>query len=863
MGIEGFYKTLEKKNDEKIGIIKNFTNETNAEYFYIDFNSILHNISITIDSDLAYILACIIYENPNKRINDETCYKIANKWNYELKDATIETYISYFTPEIIDRYTIEYVKEHIMRLLSTYIKSDHLKKIFISIDGIPNMAKIIEQKQRKYMIYVRNSLVKKIFDKYVTQGNLSEERIIFEKTRIKFDRGKIVPWSLFMKKLEESLIDKEWIDSIKSQYPNLEEFALSGSAYPGEGEKKIMENIIEDINNEVNGNYMLYSPDADMILLSIILNNVCYIKNEKYINNFNVLHYDQETKTHSFININKFSRYICSFIVETANKEIKITDELIFNITNDFVIIATVFGNDFVPRIDSINVRIDFADILELYKNMIDENTIKNIVIPPEDIKKPFRINYENLLEYLSYVAGIEDDLIRQKFIINNFNTSTIKKMMGNKSANENEMYEYVKKYINEYGNFVKELITNQDVADIIEKYIINNKQFLEKLVAFEIKKSKSIGKSVKEVSTEIANNILKKYKETQRISRPFFSIHKSRKGSLQKFHIQKYLEDPVNKLINDKEGDLTDYDKDIILLDWKIGEYAEMLNSLITENEDINFGNVTLDFKKFKLYLPAINRDYYYESYLGIEPHESERKKYILREYLFGLIWTFDFYFNKNNARSNLLHVSTWFYPLHKAPLLKEIVQSLQYFVKKNKVNIFSDKIKRNLTNRDKFLNRYEQLLYTVPKNRISPIIKGYEKLLENEDLFPDMEKYVDKIWNTDTSSEYIDCRRVTFITKCILKKVHNYPFNEFMSFVEPYRHFLNKSGLNFGYVTNIIKRTYNKQMLGGALIEEENIIQLLKYYRNTYKKLYLETKYINYKYIYKEAKKHLNSLC
>lgn len=865
MGIEGFYKTLEKKNDERIGIIKNFSNQTDTEFFFIDFNSILHNISVTIDSDLAYILACIIYEDPNRRINDEMCDRIAKRWDYELDDATIETYVSHFTQDLIDTYTIQFVKEHIVKLLSTYIRSDYLKKIFISIDGVPNMAKIIEQKQRKYMAYVRGALIKKIFNKYQSRGDLSERRIIFEKTRVRFDRGKITPWSSFMKNLEESLVDKEWVDSIKSHYPKLERFILSGSAYPGEGEKKIMEIIIEDIDNEVKGNYMLYSPDADMILLSIILKNFCYIKNGGNVNKFYVLHYDQEGKVHSFIDINKFSRYICSFIIETTNKEIEITDELIFNITNDFVIIATVFGNDFVPRIDSINVRTDFTDILELYKNMFNKKgVIKNIVIPPNNIKNKFKIDYNNLLEYLSYVANIEDDLIRQKYIVNNFNASAIKKLIGDKPVNEKEIYDFVKRYIDEYGNFVKELTTDQDIPGIIGGYIKDRKQFLEKLVALEIKRSRSVGRGTDEVATEISKYILDNYRETGRIFKPLASIRKSRKGSLQDFHIQKYLEDPINKLINDKEEDLTNYDKDIILLDWKVGDYAEMLNSLITDNEDINFGNVTLDFKKYKLYLPAINRDYYYKSYLGINPHDLESKQYILREYLFGLIWTFDFYFNKNNAPSNLLYVSTWFYPLHRAPLLKEIVQSLQYFVRTDKANIFSDKINRNLAGRNNFLNRYEQSLYTVPKNRIYPVIEGYEELLGDEHLFPDMDDYVDKIWNTDTPNRYIDCRRVTFITKCILKKVHNYSFKDFMSYVKPFRRFLDKSGLNFGHTTNNIEVLYPSvhKMSGGSIANEGNIIKLLNYYKNTYKRLYLETNHVNYKYIYKEAKKHLYSL-
>jgi 5'-3' exonuclease len=854
MGIEGFYRTLEKKNNDKIGIIKDFDRKTDTEFFYIDFNSILYNISATIDTDLAYILACIIYDY------DDKCEAISKKWKFKLDTATIEGYTSYFTQELTDQFTIEFVKEHISTLLTTYTDPEHLKRLFISVDGIPNMAKIVEQKQRKYMTYVRNTLVKKIFKKYQEKGELSEKRILFEKTRIRFDRGKIVPWSPFMKKLEGELINKKWVDTIKDKFPKLEGVVLSGSAYPGEGEKKIMENIRDNIENKIGGNYMLYSPDADIILLSIILKNFCYINSKRSTNKFYVLHYDQESKAHSFIDIGTFCTYICSFIVERADKDMEIDSELIFKVTNDFVIIATVFGNDFVPKIDSISVKNDFLDILELYRHMFDSSgNLKNIVIAPDNIKGTFRINYGNLLKYMSYVSNIEDDLIRQKYIADNYNIATIKKLLNSKSASERQTYKFVKEYIDEYGKFVKAVVEKGDIPILISEYSKTNRAFLEKLVALEIRKSRSIGRSINDVSTEIASNILKKYNDSGRITKPLSSIRKSRHGSLQEFHVQKYFADPINKLMNDKEGDLTNYDREIILLDWKLDEYAKMLNSLITDNEDVNFGSVTLNYRNYKLYLPYINRDYYYKSYLGINQGDTASKQYILREYLFGLIWTFDFYFNKNDSKYNLMNVSTWFYPLHKAPLLKEVVQSLEYFVKTGKVNIFTDKIDRNIVSRSNFLNRYEQLLYTVPKNRIHPIIKGYEKLLEDESLFPDMDDYVSKIWNTSTSSQYIDCRRITFITKCILKRVHNYSFKDFMSIVKPYRRYLAKSDIQFGYTTRNVVVEYSgerEQMQGGS-----DVLLLLNYYRNMYKRLYLETKHINYKYIYKEAKKHLDT--
>lgn len=777
MGIEGFFKTLEKRKDEETGIITNF-NKTDAEYLYIDFNSIVHNISVVSDTDLRFILAYIVYSKSIKNSNSikEKIKQIAQKWEYDLDTATIENYKSYFTSELVDNYTRKFIKEHIINLLDRYLDSRYLKKIFLSMDGVPNMGKIIEQKQRKYMGYVSTGLNKKIFEKHIELRDISKERILFEETRIRFDRGKIVTWSNFMKKLEDELMGKEFINSLKKKFAKLDAFILSGIAFPGEGEKKIMEDIIISFNDHKVGNYMCYSPDADMILLTIILRNLCYINNDKE-SKFSVLHYDQQEDAHAFIDIAKFSKYISVFI-QQDDREISITDEMIFNISNDFVMIANIFGNDFLPKIPSIDIKSDLDDILLAYKNMFINGKLNAIVIPPKDIHQFFDINHDNLLKFMQLIANKEDMLIRDKYLYDNYNISRIRKLL----KTDETINQFVIAYIKEYGKFIHKLITKPDIPSIINEY--KNTLFFKNLGILD----------------GTPTSILERYKRTRRIPRPLYKIKKDKKSI--DYPIKKYLEDPVNKLIYDLKGSLTPYDEDIILLDWKLGDYEIKLNSLLSGPNDVNFGIIDINFNNYQLYMPQIDRDYYYQSYLGVLPQDKKKKLDILREYLFGLIWTFDFYFNKNNKEYNLLHVSTWFYSYHRSPLLQGIVEYLEFYIKTDKVHHFNDKINENLIDRNDFLNRYEQLLYTVPKNNMNPIINGYQELLKNKKLFPDMDHYINEIWEGEADN-YIDCRHIKFIAKCILKKVMNYSFNEFMSYVKPYRKYLKESNFDYSYVT------------------------------------------------------------
>ncbi|AYV84104.1 MAG: XRN 5'-3' exonuclease [Hyperionvirus sp.] len=806
MGIEGFFRTLEKKQDQRIGITEDYKQRTDAEYFYIDFNSILYNLSGVIDYELGYVLVSIVYEKV-----DQVCREICEKWGFEIREgATVEDFNKFFNEGRIDGYTIGLVKEHIVELLGTYLDPSRLRKIFVSVDGIPNMAKIVEQKQRKYMMYVRNTLVKKLFEE---SKGLSKKRMIFENNRIRFDRAKIVPWGPFMKNLEDALTDKEWVDgSIKSKFPNLDNFTLSTASYPGEGEKKIMEQIVINSQQNIRGTIMLYSPDADMILLAIILKNLIGAPNVFY-----VLHYDQETKSHSFVNMEKFVRYICGMITK-----VELVPSLIYTISNDFVILATVFGNDFVPKIDSINVKSDFSDILNLYRNMVDlSGKVRNIV----EGSKPFEINYVNLLEFLSYVAAKEPDLIRQKYIVGHYDVRKIKKMLRMRNMTDHEVLEFVKKYIGEYGEFVKKIIGGRAINQVLDEY--RGKPFLEWLEFAERGNAR-----------DIAGDILKTYKSSGIINKPLRGVRKRSVEKIRDFHVEKYLSDPINALLIGKEK-LTKYDEEVIMLDWKLGEFAGMLNA----TEEGNYGVVSLDYKNLKLYLPAIDRKYYYESYLHV--FNDKDKKFYADEYLFGLVWTFDFYFNKNDAKENLRSVSTWFYPGHRAPLLVDIVKSLETYVEIDKAESLMERIGTNMVPRGEFLNRYEQMLYIIPLNRISPIVPGYEKLLENRELFPDMQEYVNKIWSGD-SAEYIDCRRITFITKCVLKKVKNFTEQMFMKIVLPYRRFLELDS-KVDYSSVKANRSIGYEAISGG------------YKRALYKELYLISGDARYKRIYKEAKKQL----
>jgi len=768
MGIEGFFKTIQKES-----IWNEPSNKIN--YLYIDFNSILYIISAKIDYNLSYILLSIIHNNYDERFK-----KISLKMDYSGK--TIESYNKHFTELFIDDKTIEYTKKYLNKLFSNNVDEKSLKKIFISFDGIPNMGKLLEQKQRKYMAYVISGIKKKMYNDLLNKNKISKTRDKYEQNVKRFDRNKLVTWSEYMSKVEKALQEENY----KDIFPNLESYEISGTKYPGEGEKKIMESIIS--SNHTNSFHSIYSPDADVILLSIILTNLVQSDNK-----FTVLHYDQEHKSISHINIDKFCDYVSQLM---TMKKINGFDKI--KVTNDFVLIATIFGNDFVPKVNSINVKNDFAHILSQYHILVDNdnNIINNIV----NFVNRYTLNYANLCKFLNTVAKQEERMIRQKYINDHYDSVKIIKFMKKnnlftkKSYDDREAYKIIKKYMERYSTLLLAIKNKKEYGEL------ERDEKFKKILAF----IEFDTFNTKDVITKFVQKTEPKIKKNYYID-PLYRFRKN--PQIQHHHLNRYLNDEINKLIYDYEKELSEYDKNLIEIEWKAGKYK-----ILFSKEDDDIGKIEID-KMYNVVEHPIDYAQYYESYLNVKTSDDKEK--LLKEYFFSLIWTFDFYFNKNNKTENLQYVATWFYPHHKAPYLRDIVETLKTYIGMNFPDInhivFETKNEQYLVERKTFFNRYEQMLYTVPVNKIKPIFDAYKDILSNQSIFPDMDDYVKKILNSEEN--YIDCRKITFIIKCSLKKVLDLSFDEFRQYLDTVP-IPDEVKQNFGYTVETFNINYNRRI-------------------------------------------------
>ena len=88
-------------------------------------------------------------------------------------------------------------------------------------------------------------------------------------------------------------------------------------------------------------------------------------------------------------------------------------------VINDIVFVFTIFGDDFLHKIESFDVRNDIDIILDLYKENI-LNLRKNNIQDTYILKgnKTIEINYNNFVSLFEVLVEKEDSMIQRNFYV-------------------------------------------------------------------------------------------------------------------------------------------------------------------------------------------------------------------------------------------------------------------------------------------------------------------------------------------------------------------------------------------------------------------------------------------------------------
>jgi 5'-3' exonuclease len=287
MGIPYYFYSLTQKYNN---IISN-NKPLDLNIYCIDFNGIIHNVAQDIIKK---------YSNTSR----------------------IDNCIDTIESEII---------EGVWGRIKYYIETYKAEKYIICADGVAPLAKMFQQRKRRYLNIYKN---------------------ILDNVNIIWDTNAITPGTLFMEKLNTYIRRNINDDSNKNKV------IYSGSNECGEGEHKIFKMIKDD---SIDDRIIIHGLDADLIILSLMSHkeNIYLMREMKDPHTNNTVY--------NYLNIKELRKAILC--------ELK-TNWDISSVTNDnnddndndlidtYCTACSILGNDFIPHLLTIELKNNGIDTL-------------------------------------------------------------------------------------------------------------------------------------------------------------------------------------------------------------------------------------------------------------------------------------------------------------------------------------------------------------------------------------------------------------------------------------------------------------------------------------------------------------------
>jgi 5'-3' exonuclease len=794
MGIENFFNTINRhtlfqNNITSSSVNEPITNITKGMHIFFDFNSIIYNIIQDIEYELNYTLYEIITgHNTDDKFKYITKYLslLENYDNFNIGELNLELFKEIFTSSNINTILIKLIKNKVIEVLSIYNDPQIVENIFISIDGTPNMPKIMEQKKRRYNQYIIDELKNNIKEKYII--SFDENRKIFEDSKIYVERTAINAATSFMQNIYAELISEEFKQELSKLLPKLMSYKVSSPNEKGEGEKKIFEEIV---SNSYDGSYVIISPDADLIILCLIQKNMLNKKNIP--NSFNIIRTNTQNETIDNISIDRLMDCITEHIVKRIS-ESKLVDFVINNnrIIDDITLLLSLFGNDFMPRLKSLNVRNGFNIIFEVYIRHITRtrNRYKYITFEEDNL---YKINYDNFNSFLYKISENEHKLCIETFASSHYKNYGYINSNLDSTYGSPYFYDKLNAYIHGFNKLMTHIVnykknniekTGEEIyEELLSKYsdrLVFTKQF----VTFEAGISDiKDPEDIKLKTIEHINKIIIEIK-TYNFYRNKLKFNPYSYTINDKYHQKMIRENMSHPLML-----ITEYDNEIYKLEKKLDEYHFMFSSDI----DSTLGSIEIvnrhGFYKL-IYDNNIekNKQIYYEQKMNIKTDQEKNK--LAHAYITGLFWTFDFYFNKNQREINTIYISTWSYEYDSSPFISDIIRYMDTVYNRNKMlNHIFYSINNNLSSyyvpHHLFMNELEQYIFINPYEKIkNKVNEKYLVALCNANFFTKCETIVKGILS-GKSTDYIDAGKSAYLNKCTIIGMKKMSFSDYMNIV------------------------------------------------------------------------------
>jgi 5'-3' exonuclease len=339
MGIPSYFSYIVKNHTN---IIKRYNKDAiNVSNLYIDSNSIIYDVYNKLDIH---------------NLTDDIAISIIQSVIHK-----IESYVDIVKPK---------------------------KTLIIAFDGCAPVAKLKQQRIRRYKSWYQNEVSRTIFNKQINDP---------------WNTASITPGTNFMNKLNQDI--SNYFNDTYRQRHNLFNVIFSGSNVPGEGEHKIFEYMRLNQHRHNNETTIIYGLDADLIMLSINHLSICpniYLFREtpefiKSIDN------SLEPNQNYYLDIPELAEAIVTYM----NNDKELTNDCKKCKIYDYVFLCFLLGNDFLPHFPAINIRNGGINkLIDAYKNTISTEEI---------LTDGNQIYWQNFKKIISYLAEQEENLFKEE----------------------------------------------------------------------------------------------------------------------------------------------------------------------------------------------------------------------------------------------------------------------------------------------------------------------------------------------------------------------------------------------------------------------------------------------------------------
>jgi len=321
--------------------------------------------------------------------------------------------------------------------------------VFIAFDGVAPVAKLNQQRERRYKSWFTTIVEQAINRKNNTKNNIIYDDEKTNREKISKDINKtvqkawntssITPGTHFMEKLNNRMRDFINIQvntsSLNTNTSSNLKYVYSGSDIPGEGEHKLFEYIRATPEYHKETTTMIYGLDADLIMLCL---NHLHISENIYLYRdtpdfIQTLDSELSTTENYFLDIPSFACSLeklmretkssgiapdMSFVAPTVEPKLAVSSSIItpqvIAAIDDYILMTFMLGNDFMPHFPSLNLRTTGMNVLlQTYAHVFRNSTsylIKRTVDCSDTSSSKKTIDWKQMRLFVECLAESEHE---------------------------------------------------------------------------------------------------------------------------------------------------------------------------------------------------------------------------------------------------------------------------------------------------------------------------------------------------------------------------------------------------------------------------------------------------------------------